>query len=201
MTNHHSTKFYDEDFLKSSIFDNLGFLWKNSEQLRNFREDYNQKHTLSQRTIQSNNDFFGVFFQKVNFCYIPDKDKAPMDQIFAQYQKLRKQIVRASEAGQEVRSKSWTQYNTPTLSHLLLRAFEHFRVSERPFDFYQAAMKDNPNPVTVADHISNFLRHMQLLQVMDTEMFPKVVSICLISRALRSFTQGMIRILLLGWLL
>lgn len=193
MTSLHTTKLYDEDILKHSIFDNLGPLWKSSEHLKNFRDTYNRKHTLSQRGIHSNSDFFAVFFQKVDVCYIPDKDKAPMDQIFGQYQRLRKQIVRASEAGQEVRSKSWTQYNIPTLSHLLLRAFEHFRMSDRPFDFYKAARKDNPNPASISDHISNLLRHLQLSKIKEPEIFPKLVSICIVSYAFRNFKQGMIR--------
>lgn len=197
MANRHVSEFYDEEYLKTSIFENLGPLWKGSEQLSAFRNNYNRGHELVQRHIHSNSDFFAIFFQEVKVCYIPDKDKAPMDEIFAQYQTLRKQIVRASEAGQEIRAKCWTQYNIPTLSHLLLRAFEHFRISEKPFDFYQAARKDNPNPVSVSDHIANFLRHMKLSQGMVSKMFPKVVSMCLVTCALRNFEQGKsIRVLL-----
>jgi len=191
MASHHAPEFYDGQFLKKSIFDNLRPLWEGSPTLAGFRRRYNDKHRLLQREIRSNGDFFAVFFQKTDVCYIPDKAKAPMDQIFQQYQKLREQIVEASEAGQEVRSKSWTQYNIPTLSHLLNRAFEHFRTSEKPFDFYKAARKDNPNPISVSDHIANFLRHMQLTQGKVTDMFPKVLSICLVSCALRNFEQGM----------
>jgi hypothetical protein len=191
MANHHATEFYDGQFLKKSIFKNLKPLWEGSMALADFRTKYNNKHRLLQRHIHSNNDFFAVFFQEVYVCYIPDKAKAPMNQIFQQYRELRKQIVQASEAGQEVRSKSWTQYNIPTLSHLLNCAFEHFRTSEKPFDFYRAARKDNPNPISVSDHIANFLRHIQLSQRKVTEMFPQVVSICLVSYALRNFKQGM----------
>lgn len=191
MANHHATEFYDGQFLKDSIFDNLRPLWEGSVALAEFRRKYNNKHRLRQRHIHSNGDFFAVFFQEVYACYIPDKAKAPMDQVFQQHRELRKQIVRASEAGQEVRSKSWTQYNIPTLSHLLNRAFEHFRASEKPFDFYKAARKDNPDPVSVSDHIANFLRHIQLSQGKVTMMFPQVVSICLVSCALRNFEQGM----------
>ena len=190
MASHHATEFYDGQFLKKSIFDNLMPLWEGSRVLADFRRTYNDKHRLLQREIRTNGAFFAVFFQQIDVCYIPDKAKAPMDQIFRQYQKLREQIVEASEAGQEVRSNSWTQYNIPTLSHLLNRAFEHFRTSEKPFDFYKAARKDNPNPVSVSDHIANFLRHMKLTQDRVTNMFPKVLSICLVSYALRNFEQG-----------
>ena len=190
MANQHVTQFYDGQFLKDSIFEHLSPVWEGSVALAEFRKKYNTKHRLQQRNILSNSDFFEVFFQEVHACYIPDKDKAPMDQIFQQYRELRKQIVRASETGQEIRSKSWTQYNIPTLSHLLNRAFEHFRASEQPFDFYQAARKDNPSPVSMSDHIANFLRHMRSSEGKVSQMFPNVVSICLVSCALRNFQQG-----------
>jgi hypothetical protein len=191
MANCHAVEFYNGQFLKQAIFENLGPLWEGSPSLDDFRTKYNNKHRLLQRQIHTNRDFFAVFFQAVEVCYIPDKAKAPMDQIFEQYQKLRMQIDQASETGQEVRSKSWTQYNIPTLSHLLNRAFEHFTTSEKPFDFYKAARKDNPDPVSVSDHVANLLRHMQLSQGKVTKMFPQVLSICLISCALRNFEQGM----------
>ncbi|KAN0072294.1 hypothetical protein V8E54_009223 [Elaphomyces granulatus] len=190
MANRHAAEFYNGQFLKQTIFENLRPFWEGSVALADFMRRYNNKHRILQRHIRSNRDFFAVFFQAVDVCYIPDKAKAPMDQIFEQYQKLRTQIDQASEAGQEVRSRSWTQYNIPTLSHLLNRAFDHFRTSEKPFDFYKAARKDNPDPISVSDHVANLLRHMQLSQGKVTKMFPKVLSICLISCALRNFEQA-----------
>ena len=191
MATRHAADFYDGQFLKKSIFDNLKPVWEGSPKLAEFRKAYNDKHRLLQRGIRSNDDFFAVFFHKTDVCYIPDKAKAPVDQIFQQYQKLREEIVEASDKGQEVRFKSWTQYNIPTLSHLLNRAFEHFRTSEKTFDFYKAARKDIPNPITVSGHIANFLRHMQLVRGKWSDMFTKVLSICLVSCALRNFEQGM----------
>ena len=190
MANQHVIEFYDRQFLKDHMFENLCPVWEGSPALAEFRKKHNDKQRFQQRIIHSNSDFFQVFFQEVHACYIPDKDKAPRDQIFEQYRKLRMDIVRTSEMGQVIRSRSWTQYNIPTLSHLLNRAFEHFRISEIPFDFYKAARKDNPNPVSVSDHIANLLRHMRLSEGRVNQMFPQVVSICLVSCALRNFKQG-----------
>lgn len=206
MAGRHATEFYDRQFLKKSTFDSLANLWDGSPALGEWRKEYNKKHSLWQRQIFTNDGLFSVFFQKVEVCYIPDKAKAPTDQIFQQYRELREQIVQASQAGQEIRSRSWTQYNIPTLSHLLNRAFEHFRTSEKPFDFYKAARKDNPNPVSVSDHIANFLRHIRLSRDKVAKMsprayghlsperadkiFPQVVSTCLVSWAVRNLTQG-----------
>jgi hypothetical protein len=206
MAGRHATEFYDRQFLKKSTFGGLAALWEGSPALSEWRKEYNQKHSLWQRQISTNENLFSVFFQKVEFCYIPDKAKAPTDQIFQQYRALREQIVQASQAAQEIRSRSWTQYNVPTLSYLLNRAFEHFRTSEKPFDFYKAARKDNPNPVSESDHIANFLRHIRLSQDKEANEFPQAyghppqdwpdkmfsqtVSTCLVSWALRNLTQG-----------
>jgi hypothetical protein len=51
------------------------------------------------------------------------------------------------------------QYNVPALAHILTRAFEHFTTFEKPFDFYLASRRDNPNPQLMQDHVANFLRH------------------------------------------
>ena len=190
MANKHVSGFYNGQFLKDTMFENLRPVWEGSAALADFMKKHNSKHTLRQRQIHSNEDFFTIFFHKVYTCYIPDKDKAPMEEIFQQYRELRKQIVRASQTGQDIRSKSWTQYNIPTLSHLLNRAFEHFRTSDAPFDFYKAARKDNPNPLSVSDHIANFMRHMRFSDGHVAEMFTNVVAVCLVSCALRSFNQG-----------
>ncbi|KAH0565196.1 hypothetical protein GP486_001412 [Trichoglossum hirsutum] len=206
MASRHATEFYDGQFLKKSTFDSLANLWDGSPALSEWRKEYNKKHSLWQRQIFTNDNLFSVFFQKVEVCYIPDKAKAPTDQIFQQYRGLREQIVQASQAAQEIRSRSWTQYNIPTLSHLLNRAFEHFRTSEKPFDFYKAARKDNPNPVSESDHIANFLRHIRLSQDNATKlsprlyehlsqeradkMFTQTVSTCLVSWAIRNLTQA-----------
>lgn len=198
MPTKHVPQFYENQFLKESIFDSLKPLWHGSTALADFMKRYNNKHPVKQRTIHTNPDFFKVFFHEVHAYYVPDKDKAPVDQIFLQYRRLRNEIVRASKAAQAIRAKSWTQYNIPTLSHLLRRAFEHFRVLDTPFDFFTAARKDNPNPVSVSDHIANLLRHTQMLDFRVTRkfpklfplMFPQIVSICLVSCAIRTFQQG-----------
>jgi hypothetical protein len=206
MASWHATEFYDGQFLKKSIFDSLANLWEGSRALSEWRKEYNKRQSLWQRQIFTNDDLFSVFFQKVEVCYIPDKAKAPTDQIFQQYRGLREQIIRASQAAQETRSRSWTQYNIPTLSYLLNRAFEHFRTSEEPFDFYKAARKDNPNPGSESDHIANFLRHIRLSQEKVAKMSPQIhehlsqeradkmfsqaVSTCLVSWAIRNLTQG-----------
>jgi len=190
MANRHVPEFYDRQFLKQSTLDMLQPLWKGSPELTKFRDEHNKHSRLYQREIHDNSDLFAVFFQEVDVCYIPDKAKAPMEQVYLQYRELRDQIVRASDAGQEIRSKSWSQYNVPTLSHLFMSAFEHFRTSDKPFDFYKAARRDNPNPVSVADHIANFLRHLQLLRDKSADMFTNVVAICLVNWAFRNFNQG-----------
>ena len=72
-------------------------------------------------------------------------------------------ILQASEASQKNRSKVWLNYNVPTMSHMINRAFEHFRMEDNAFDFYYAARQDNPNPRSPAEHIATLLRHAHFL--------------------------------------
>lgn len=164
--------------------------WENSPLLKKFVDNFNNKQDSSKDKITDNNDLLNKLFSKVRACNIPDTRTVPLDTTFRQYQDLRYQIVKASQLSQRLRSKNWMQYNVPMLSHIFNNAFEHFRTSNDPFDFYQAARNDNPNPVSVSDHISNFIRHLHLHSDFPPEMIPKVIAVCLITWARRSFKLG-----------
>jgi hypothetical protein len=85
------------------------------------------------------------------------------------------------------------QYNVPALSHILTRAFEHFAASEKPFDFYLAARRDNPNPQSMQDHIANFLRHaFESGEDVENinEMVTQVTSIALLIYTYHHFGEG-----------
>jgi hypothetical protein len=186
----HSTELYNENTLRSSLFLNLEPLWTGSPILEDFRNTFNEKQSSNNHMIYDNADLLGKFFSDIWFCYIPDASKAPPSQIFKQYQALRHQIVEASQESQKLRAKAWMQYNVPTLSHILNRAFEHFRTSDKPFDFYKAARNDNPNPAAVSDHIANFIRHLHLAPSFPPQMITEIISICLVTWALRTFGSG-----------
>ncbi|KAH0542304.1 hypothetical protein FGG08_003331 [Glutinoglossum americanum] len=184
----HTTDLYSADTMKSSLFGNLGNLWEGSKILKTFRTNFNRDQPET-HWIHDNDGLLNKLFSKVHFCYIPDAAKAPSSEVFGQYQILRRQIVTASQESQKLRSRAWMQYNVPMLSHILNRAFEHFRTSDDPFDFYKAARNDNPNPVSVSDHIANFLRHLHLTPGFPPSMIPGVISIGLMSLALRTFSS------------
>ncbi|EON61597.1 hypothetical protein W97_00812 [Coniosporium apollinis CBS 100218] len=189
MPGFHAAKLYNEQTLKSALFDNLEPLWQDSPLLREFLSKYNLGHAREAHKIKANDELLKIFFHEVKVCYIPDKARAPTSEAFEQYRQLRSQIERASQGAQEIRQKSWTQYNVPALSHILNRAFEHFRTSDDPFDFYTAARNDNPSPVSISDHIANFLRHLQQLSSIEPGMQSRVISLCLVTWALRHFRQ------------
>jgi hypothetical protein len=190
MASLHNTELYDANILRSSLLENLGKLWEGSTILETFRNDFNAKRSDVYK-IHNNVDLLEKFFSDVQFCYIPDATKAPSDETFNQYRALRRQIVRASQISQTRRSRAWMQYNVPMLSHILNRAFEHFRTLDEPFDFYKAARNDNPNPVSVSDHIANFLRHLHLTPSFPPTMISQIVSITLVSWVLRTFGSCM----------
>jgi energy-coupling factor transporter ATP-binding protein EcfA2 len=187
----HNKDLYEPSLLKDKLLNNLQDLWEGSPTLTKFREDFNskQQHTTSNK-IFDNWDLLGKFFSAIEVCYIPDTARADTaDDLFKQYRALRSVIVQASQESQRRRAKAWMQHNVPTLSHILNNAFEHFRTSDLPFDFYKAARNDNPTPTSVSDHVANFIRHVHLSESFSkSENFmANVIAICLVSRVLRTF--------------
>ncbi|KAL2065945.1 hypothetical protein VTL71DRAFT_3615 [Oculimacula yallundae] len=159
--------FFKADELKENLLDSLSRsdatpLWKGSPLLQSFRDDFNSKQNKDERQIHDNFDLLKRFFADIRACNIPDSRTTPLDTTFRQYRDLRSQIVDASGRSQSLRAKNWMQYNVPILSHILNRAFEHFRTSDEPFDFFKAARNDNFNPASTSDHISNFITHLQV---------------------------------------
>jgi len=186
----HNEDLNDPKILQESLFANLGDLCKDSTLLRGFKNEFNDRKTLNGHKIHSNEDLFARFFSEIRVCNIPDTGKAPPNEVFAQYQYLRYQVVTASQKSQELKSMNWKQYNVPTLSHILNRAFEHFRTSEGPFDFYQAARRDNPDPISVSDHISNFIRHTNSRRDFPQVATARIIALNLVVWALRNFDTG-----------
>ena len=189
MATFHSPEYYNESFLRETLFLNMKDLWADSKILSDYRDKYNRRNRTVQREIRTNNDLLAVFFQNVKACYIPLKVHAPTDQIFQQYRLLRHQIVSATNDAQEARKVSWTRYNVSTLSDLLNRAFEHFSTTDAPFDFYTAARRDNPTPISMEGHIANLLRHMQNGRE-DLRDFSLIISTCLLIYCDRRFNHG-----------
>jgi hypothetical protein len=138
--------------------------WEDSPILKEFVDDYNNKPETVARydlRITTNDRLYKALFNKITCCYIPNKVKVKgkPQELYKQYRALRALIESSVRDGLSLRAESVMQYNVPALSHILTRAFEHFAESEKPFDFYLAARRDNPNPQSTQDHIANFLRH------------------------------------------
>jgi hypothetical protein len=185
----HTRKFYDRSYLKDTLLGSLGNVWEHSRMLAEFKRKHDQDCKYLQSEIHNNDDFVRIFFQDVEFCYIPLTIRAPATEVFDQYVQLRELVVGATKRAQQVRSASWTRYDVPTMSNLLSRAFDHFSRSSDPFDFYTAARKDNPTPVSLPGHIANLLRHMTT-STNGLHSFAKIVAVCLISYVCRIFNQG-----------
>lgn len=185
----HNPDYYEEAFLKRSLFGSMDNIWTTSKELKAFKQHHDNESEVREGEIHSNERFLKIFFQSVEVCYIPNKGFATSPDVIRQYRSLRERIVQAVAAGQHARSVSWTRYDVPSLSHLFGRAFHHFAKMSGPFDFYKAARKDNPMSVTMADHIANLLRY---LQASDLRLngIPDVVAICLITFVHRDFRQG-----------
>lgn len=182
---------YEAKSLKDNLLKNQRPFWTGSALLERFRNDYNSKQTKYDHKIHDNDDLLRKFFSKVRACNIPHTKTTSLLKSFQQYQDLRHQIIDASQKSQSLRAKNCMQYNVPMLSHILNNAFEHFRTSDEPFDFYKAARHDNPNPISVPGHISNFIRHLFSLGQFPPGMVSKVIAFSLVTWTLRNFGLGM----------
>lgn len=186
----HDSELYDPDQLRRSFLDRLGYLWEGSSTLANFRDEHNKKQSRADNKIEDNDALFGAFFQQVRVTYVPDRNRVPANELFLQYRRLRGLIFKSFEQGQNKRAQAWMQYNVPTMSHVLGRAFDHFRTSSKPFNFYDAARNDNPDPATMSGHIANFLRLAHDSPNTAVKMAQDLVAVACMSWALREFDQG-----------
>jgi len=191
----HDKRFYDKGFLRSTYFTGLKNLWEGSSELKDFVHMYNSQQDRNERFIRSNNDLFRLFFDSISCCYIPDvrNVRGEPDELFNQYRNLRNEIIHAPQDDQLTKSPTWMKWNVPTLTHIINRAFDHFRTSDGPFDFYDAARNDNASPSSTSDHIANFLRHAYESSYQSGNvngLISEVISICLVIREARARNQG-----------
>jgi hypothetical protein len=200
MASIHEPALYDAEELRQLYLysDPNKHLWEDSEILKEFVHDYNNKPETVVRydsRITSNDRLYKALFNKITCCYIPNKAKVKgrPQELFKQYRALRLLIESSVRDGLSLRAESVMQYNVPALSHILTRAFEHFAKSEKPFDFYLAARRDNPNPQSMQDHLANFLRHSFECEVdatMINNMVIEVTSIALLIYTYHNFEIG-----------
>lgn len=189
----HYKDFYDPEKLKTSYLRHEQKLWDGSKILEDFVEEYNSKQEMTE-CIYDNEALCRLMFADIHCCYIPniEMDGVQPKELFYQYHHLRQTIDNASKASQKSREDSWTQYNVPTFSSLLLKAFEHFSTSDLAFDFYSAARNDNPAPEGYADHVANFLRlinNHSINPIRSWEISKHIIALSLVVWALRHLRQ------------
>jgi hypothetical protein len=195
MASEHDPRLYDKDFLRATYLGNLKNLWEGSPKLHDFVKKYNSQQDSQLRHIRNNNDLFRLFFDTITCSYIPDIRNLPGNpqELFDQYVALAQQINQASQIEQPGRTHSWTNYNVPVLTHIIQRAFDHFRTSDAAFDFYDAARSDNSNPKSPTDHIANFLKHAyssaNASENLD-KLISETISISLVLKQIRFHQQG-----------
>lgn len=191
MTRLHNPAFYDTEQLRRSFIDKLSNLWNGSPQLEKYIAEYNKKPYLrNDQKIQKNTALFREFFKSIHVVYVPDHRQAPTDELFKQYRSLRAQIFSASQQAQAGRAQAWMQWNVSTLSHILIRAFDHFRTSTEALNFYDVLRNDNPTPTTMSDHIANFLRLVHDMPDLALGMAQDLVAAGCLTWALREIAQG-----------
>lgn len=186
----HFSEWYDPGVLKEKLFKDFGPFWHHSVELKEFVAEHNRSTELRSEMIHDNQSLFEKLFQDVKMCYIPLKEFAPPNKLYAQYLQLRNMMLEGTRAGQRVRASSFDLYNVPAMWRLLDKAFDHFANSRAPFDFYTAARRDNPTPVSVPGHIANMLRLLGTEQT-ELERFIDLVACCMIVYTWRTYDLGL----------
>ncbi|OAP65530.1 hypothetical protein AYL99_01502 [Fonsecaea erecta] len=190
----YSRQFLDNELLERLFLDRQDFLWKTSPVLQDFVNDYNSKQDRFTKHIYRNRDLYDALYVKIICCCIPhvsEMEEQGDETLFAQYVKLRTQIDDASQRAIDMRSKGWMKYNVSSLSQILFSAFEHFRTSEKAFDFNEVARISKPNPKSFSDHIANFLRlaFESPASSKIRAMIPDIISLNLVVWSMRNLTH------------
>lgn len=187
----HFDEWYDPDVLKAKIFRNFGLFWQHSQELKDFVTRHNDSTGVRAEWIHDNESLFEKLFQDVKMCYIPKRENAAPDILYGQYVQLRRMINSGTQAGQRVRSNSFDLYNVTAMSRLLDKAFDHFANSKRPFDFYTAARRDSPTPVSIPGHIAVLMKLLGI-KADGLARFVDNVACCMLVYTWRSYDLGKI---------
>jgi energy-coupling factor transporter ATP-binding protein EcfA2 len=170
-------------------------LWKKPGILQTFVNDYNSRQEQYSKHIYDNRDLYDVLFDKtLCFCIprVDDIEEYRDETTFAQYLGLRTLIDEASSRSISMRSQVWMKYEVASFSHMLFAAFEHFRTSDKPFNFNQVVRISKPNPQTFLNHIANFLR--LALNAPSSRRFkgmiPDIIALDLVVWSMRTLHQG-----------
>jgi len=104
--------------------------------------------------IKSLTDLLGCYYSDFKIVCVPAAGQSPK-LIHDQYVKLRKAIVRASAFSAERRKAAGFLMSSEELECYTRSAFEHFfNDPTTPFNFLDAALRNNPIPATFSDHIA-----------------------------------------------
>jgi hypothetical protein len=200
----HDESLYSETKLEEAFLKDLTPLWEGEPTLKAFVDQYNSQQ-IFQRKIRTNDHLFKMFFDEIKCCYVPDLEKVSShpEELFRQYRQLGRQIGQAAHKAEHslIHSPhSWKNYNVPTFNHVLKLAFDHFSVSDLPFDFCRAARNDYSTPNSPTDHFASFMRHLfqyrgRISSDQIAELLWKAFVISLVIRELRLKKLGKFTIL------
>ncbi|OCT52873.1 hypothetical protein CLCR_09577 [Cladophialophora carrionii] len=169
-------------------------LWKRSGILETFVNDYNSRQDKYSKHVYDNRDLYDVLFDRTLCFCIPradDVEEYRDERVFTQYLGLRTLIDEASRRAVSMRSQVWMRYDVASFSQMLFAAFEHFRTSDKPFNFNQVVRINKPHPRSLLSHIANFLRlALKTTYVRGIRaMIPDIVALNLVVWAMRTLHQ------------
>jgi hypothetical protein len=104
------------------------------------------------RQIRTVDDLFLCYYSSLTVIRIPKKDQLML--LNEQVNKLHDNITQRCQQGFTAKVKARMSSNADELQSYLSAGFEHFTtVLDRPFNFIDIALRNNPIPHDFADHI------------------------------------------------
>jgi len=112
------------------------------------------------RQINTLDDLFLCYYSSLTVIRIPKKDHLML--INTQVHKLHQEITQRCQDGFEAKVKARMSSNADELQIYLSAGFEHFTTTlDRPFNFIEVALKNNPIPQDFTDHIVTLAATLQ----------------------------------------
>jgi hypothetical protein len=112
------------------------------------------------RRIRTVDDLFLCYYSSLTVIRVPDKDH--LMRMNSQVDELHNQITQRCQEGFTAKVKARMNSNADELQSYLSAGFEHFTTKlDRPFNFIEIALRNNPIPQDFADHITSLAALLQ----------------------------------------
>jgi hypothetical protein len=146
------------------------------------------------KKINSVEDLIKCYYSSITVVRIPAKGRYML--LNNQVDKLHERIMKGCDAAFYARERVRMLPHVDQLNEYLQAGFEHFsKRLDAPFNFVEIAVRNNPVPQNLGDHVSNLAADMQRKQVYDHaeqifEALSPFLASCFLLEAIRERRPG-----------